>query len=334
MSKICLVVHHPFWCEFHGAGYLLRSRYDLFSRIFDEVSVIFITDTDSKCPYSGITIKTDFRSLEWLRILKDYIQSNGSTFCYFSYNYYSDFVQTLPCLSIVEIHDVFHLRNESFESFGFQAPTEMTKSMEIATLAEYDFVVCISQAESEYLNSQNLQNVVYLPPFIQTKDTTLRPRNGNYGFFGGTQLPNIDGLKRLPSSLISDERFLIGGSITVASEMREVIKSIKNNLGILENSNDFYTKVDLLLSPIRFGSGLKIKLLEALSFGLPTLCTKHSIEGYPAGIEDVVTVHDKPSEWEFSNIDAALQLEPSRITEYCRENFGYERLYKQIMQTF
>jgi glycosyltransferase involved in cell wall biosynthesis len=335
MSKICLVVDHPFWYEFHGAGYLLRSRYDLFCRIFDTVSVIFLTNTDTKCPYQGITIKSDFNGSKWINILNNYVKSNGYDYCYFSYNYYSEVAETLPCLSIVEIHDVIHLRNESFTNFGYRtSKTEITKSQELSTLAEYDFVVCISQTEYKYLQINNLQNVVFLPPFIQAKESVKHSQNGKYGFFGGTQLPNIDALKQLPQSLLYDERFLIGGSITTVSEVDELLIPPENNLGLLENSNDFYSKVNLLLSPIRFGSGLKIKVLEALSFGLPILCTQHSVEGYPPGIGDIVKVHNEPNEWNHSIIDEALNLKRGHILEYCKENFGYDRLRKQIMQIF
>ena len=304
------------------------------------VSVIFITNTDTKCPYQGITIKSDFKGKsefkgsKWASILRSYLKSKDFDFCYFSYDYYSEIAQTLPCLSIVEIHDVIHLRNESFKKFGYPVPSTITKSQELSTLAEYDFVVCISQSECKYLQNNNLQNVIYLPPFIQTKDPVKHSRNGKYGFLGGTQLPNIEGLKQLPRSLIDDERFLIGGSISILREVQDLIKSPESNLGLLQNSSDFYEKVNLLLSPIKFGSGLKIKLLEALSFGLPILCTQHSIEGYPPGIEDIVTVHDEPEAWTLSIIDDVLNSDPVHILEYCKENFGYDRLREQIMQTF
>jgi len=49
--------------------------------------------------------------------------------------------------------------------------------------------------------------------------------------------------------------------------------------GFVENVADIFTKSGVLISPIRSGSGIRIKLLEALSFGVPVVTTSIGAAG-------------------------------------------------------
>lgn len=51
------------------------------------------------------------------------------------------------------------------------------------------------------------------------------------------------------------------------------------NLGQVADSIQFYRKIDLLLAPIFSGSGTRIKILEALSYGVPVITTPVGVEG-------------------------------------------------------
>jgi len=51
--------------------------------------------------------------------------------------------------------------------------------------------------------------------------------------------------------------------------------------GFVENLDDVLGRATVSLAPLRFGSGVKIKMLDALARGVPTLATTVSVEGVP-----------------------------------------------------
>ena len=52
-------------------------------------------------------------------------------------------------------------------------------------------------------------------------------------------------------------------------------------VGRVEDVADFYRSVDLIAVPMQFGTGLKIKVSEALAAGAPLVAHRHATEGYP-----------------------------------------------------
>lgn len=55
--------------------------------------------------------------------------------------------------------------------------------------------------------------------------------------------------------------------------------------GFVENLDSVFARATVSLAPLRFGSGVKIKMLDALARGVPTLATTVSVEGVPVAPE-------------------------------------------------
>lgn len=55
--------------------------------------------------------------------------------------------------------------------------------------------------------------------------------------------------------------------------------------GFVENLDNVFARATVSLAPLRFGSGVKIKMLDALARGVPTLATTVSVEGVPVAPE-------------------------------------------------
>ena len=78
--------------------------------------------------------------------------------------------------------------------------------------------------------------------------------------------------------------------IIIAGEVRdfllkekEFMQKIENSpiklVGRVENVKDFYEQVDAVIVPITFGTGINVKMIEAMSFGLPVISTTCGIKG-------------------------------------------------------
>ncbi len=65
-------------------------------------------------------------------------------------------------------------------------------------------------------------------------------------------------------------------------EVRRLASAYKN-VKVISNPEDikpFYQSAELFLAPIFYGAGMKVKVAEALSFGIPVVATEHALIGY------------------------------------------------------
>lgn len=326
--KICIITHHEFWAEPLGCGTLMRARYDLLKSYFGEVSILYISTSTGQCPLPGLTVnvKDTITSQQVEEILR-YIKTNKTELCYFSYNQFHALVDYIDCKCIVEVHDVMHLREEQFRTFNYKPPYQADKEEELNSLKKYDGVLAINLDEVAYLKKNGVVKSTYLPPSIQFS-TLEKPNNINhFGLIGSNSKPNLDGLMLLSEKIKTSKNLIAAGPISVSDIGKTQFGKEVKLMGLLNDLTYFYQSVGLALSPVRFGAGLKIKVFEALSFNTPVLATLHSIEGFPPGIADVVTVVDQIEHWDEDLILEAKNKNCFQIRDYFIENFSVEKCY-------
>ncbi|MDH6287833.1 glycosyltransferase family 4 protein [Rhodococcus opacus] len=59
-------------------------------------------------------------------------------------------------------------------------------------------------------------------------------------------------------------------------------------VGEVENAADFYADIDIALAPIVTGGGMKVKVIEALTHGVPVISTEHAADGLPPILENAL----------------------------------------------
>ena len=323
-GKVMIITTHPFWNEPLGCGSLMRDRLGLLSQVFDEVFTLYLTATDDKCPLKGGTIKFDgIISDELCSAVNRIIKNFGIDVCYFSYIQRPELVNSLDSFNVAEIHDVLHLRQASFKQFGFDAPNPSTKSDELLSLQAFDCLLCLSLTEVHYLNAQGIANVVWLPPVSDYPDWRSNPRKmrTGVGFLGSCSLPNIHGITSIIPLLNQHQNVHLAGPISSAPEIDDLLEESIYRHGVVQETTDFYSLVHLTLSPIFFGAGLKIKVYESLLFGIGVLATDCSIDGFPPGIHDIVTINNNPGGWDLDTVEAALNYDQTKIREYMMDYF-------------
>jgi glycosyltransferase involved in cell wall biosynthesis len=237
--------------------------------------------------------------------------------------------ERLSCRTVVEIHDVLHLRQRKFEEHGYKAPVEIGREEELASLARFDAVVCINLDEASYLQGCGVDGVSYLPPTGNFTPTAGPPSGIVAGLIGSSALPNVDGLTCAIGSLRKLPHLVVAGSLSENAILDDA-PGIER-LGVLPDVGRFYSSMNVALSPVRFGGGLKIKVFEALANGKPVVATSHSVEGFPEGIRDVVRVEDDFATWNIDLLREAMSVKPSAISGYFVENFSPERCKVVIM---
>ena len=88
--------------------------------------------------------------------------------------------------------------------------------------------------------------------------------------------------------------------------------------------------MNVSIAPIRFGAGLKIKVLESLAFGRPSISTRHAANGFPSGIDSVNIIQDNIVAWNDGLVAAAQSISQNQIKEYFMEHFSLLRAQKAM----
>lgn len=88
-----------------------------------------------------------------------------------------------------------------------------------------------------------------------------------------------------------------------------------------------YNKCRLVVVPLRYGAGVKGKVIEALYHGAPVVTTSIGAEGIPEA-ERVMAIEDAP--FSFAEEVISLYLNTNRLKQMCHDTQAYVRNYHSI----
>lgn len=121
--------------------------------------------------------------------------------------------------------------------------------------------------------------------------------------------PNIDAMryfckKVLPliKNEIQDIKLYIVGK-DPAEKIKQLASKEVIVTGYVDSIRDYVKEASVYVCPLRMGSGIKNKILEAMAMGIPIVATSLSIEGIEAVQGRDIIVADKPEEFAKSVID-------------------------------
>ena len=200
---------------------------------------------------------------------------------------------------ILESHDVFSDRIQALRAIGHPPDFFVCeRSDEAFGWNRSDIVVAITDREASVV-APHLQRAtaVALPYAEPTQPPRRRdylsPGKVTFGFIGSGHPFNVQGLRTLIREMRLVARWapielVIAGEVGRSLNPDEV--ALVTDLGYVRDPQDFYDRVDLFVSPLDHGSGLKIKVVECISLGIPALVTAHSAIG--ACLDSALVVPD------------------------------------------
>lgn len=216
--------------------------------------------------------------------------SFDAIFC--NYVWMSAALEELPeqVFKIIDTHDIFGDRQYVLQDQSV-APAWifMSKAQETKGLDRADLVVAIQDLEREELAARTRASVVtighvlpanFLPPRTRAPSDRLR-----VGYIASDNPSNRISLARLVEEVSSrpnvtkDFHFSIAGK--VGSRLPKGVAGFEA-VGFIDDTRDFYRSVDILINPNISGTGLKIKSVEALSFGAPFVSMADGMVGIPS----------------------------------------------------
>ena len=164
-------------------------------------------------------------------------------------------------------------------------------------LSAADTIVAIQRDEAEVLQRKLPGHEILVAPIAALPVRKPQPGNADIVLFvGSSAAPNVDGIKwfidfcwPIIRQLRPDAVLNIAGS--VCSGLARVPAGTRL-LNVVENLDDLYAEASVVISPLRAGSGLKIKFIEALSKGKAVVATTTTLQGVADIMDGCAVISD------------------------------------------
>lgn len=260
-----------------------------------------------------------------------------------NYIFQSKILEYLPdnILKIIDTHDKFTDRHILLQENGIDSNSwwyYYTKEEEAKGLNRADIIFAIQKREADFfaeITNTNVKTITHLEEkkFINKDYSDLK----KIGFIGSD---NVVNQKAINSFIIQFDNYAkskkinfklyIGGLVCKKLNIKsEFIEKV----GEIDNLESFYSKMDLIINPLMFGTGLKIKTVEALSYGIPIISTVIGFEG----VESKYPYHQCTNIREMINYIDKLNKKEEKLIEMSnssRKIFEqYDNSVKNIIQT-
>lgn len=202
-----------------------------------------------------------------------------------------------PRNAIIETHDLDFLQFSKRYGHSLTSLKIAGKfRSEMSLLESASALIGIAPPESSLFRLCFPQKTVFFVPDYGGAET--KPRNDlslfDYDllFVGSENHFNICGIiafMEAHKTFLVNHRLAIAGKVSL---MPEVIAAASTStsislLGYVDDIDDLYNRSKVFISPID-GTGLKIKVVEALAAGKPVFGSQHTIDGLPPGADACV----------------------------------------------
>jgi len=192
-------------------------------------------------------------------------------------------------LKLLVTHDRYSERNARLLRHGLEHSLwfSTTREEEKKGLMRADKVFAIQEAEADFfaglVGADKVVTVPWIPEkrYIQRKACRKRPV---LGYLASDYLNNVkvfqDFYRRFAANAALTEHFdlWVGGRIcTAIGKPKQYPKA--RFFGVLDKVEPFYAQCDLMVNPDFFESGLKLKGIEALAYGMPLVTTIQATRG-------------------------------------------------------
>lgn len=265
----------------------------------------------------------------------------------------------------VDTHDLLYKRAEHFQEHGFPHWLKIDRDEEASALQKFDLILAIQPHEAVefkklapyatvltvghavelanshpaplpeqdvgrlrvgYIGSKNYSNWYAIREFLNEGWPVVMERNRDE-----CELVIAGGICEWIEQALTDAEGAPPGAIP-ADRMQGV-----KCLGHVPTIDEFYSQIEVLINPVRFGTGLKIKNAEALSFARLLITTTAGFDGMPESTRMACMVVDSVPEIGEA-INSLIQDRPAirrlqnLALELSRTEFSADYAYRELAE--
>lgn len=196
-------------------------------------------------------------------------------------------------------HELRFIRNENemslFDRISIDDHTDFNKlkGHEIGTLSQYDDIITLTEIDKGILSQILPGKNIYVSPALTSASTittakTFRPGKDLVFLGGGGHFPNADGVLWFCMTIAPLLRSRgYDGTIYVAGKWNDDIQKLIHKqcpeimfTGFVDDIYEFING-KITYVPIRIGSGMRMKIMDAMAAASPMVTTSKGCEGLP-----------------------------------------------------
>jgi len=240
----------------------------------------------------------------------------------------------LQTLKILDTHDVFanrhlmYLKEGKIPQYFFTTPEQ-----ELIGLERADVVLAIQNKEYKYFNEICKNQILLVGHICDLKKLKINSIKGvvKLLFIGSGSPPNLGALEFLSNDISYQLKKL---NLDFRCEVVGNIESTSHDnnddfyfTGAVDDLVPYYQNCDIVINPVRIGTGLNIKSIEAISFGKPLITTSIGCDGLRSGENSAFLVADQAEE--FAKAIVALKNDPERYSAMAESAFKFAQKYNR-----
>jgi glycosyltransferase involved in cell wall biosynthesis len=245
----------------------------------------------------------------------------------------------------VDLHFLREKRRAEIENNSdLLSKSQRIKDKELSVAKKSDVTIVVSSVEKDIL----LREVPGLNVKIVSNICDIKSINRTFSdradllFIGGFKhLPNIDAVTYFVENIfptikkdLSGIKFFIVGSHP-PPEIQNLSSSDIIVTGYVKNLDQYFERCRLFVAPLRYGAGVKGKINQSCSYGLPVVTTSIGVEGMYLDHEEDIIVADAPEMFVREVIrlyrDEALWNKLSKNSlEKMRINYSFETAKREL----
>lgn len=276
--------------------------------------------------------------------------------------YLSPYVETIRSFSHAKIsmraHNVEHLiwqhiaKNEknTAKKFYLKILSKQLKKYELRRLNKYDFLIPISNEDEKKFKELGCEIPMHVCP-ASFDEEIVKPDKSKEGypsvFFIGALdwIPNVEGLnwfiesvwRKITGSYPEIKFHIAGRNCPEELKRRKETNMIVH--GEVENANDFMNSKSIMVVPLFSGSGMRVKIIEAMALGKTIVSTSIGAEGIDCEDEKNILIADDEKKFA-ENIFKCAGNKPFSETignnamKFAHQNFSAEQTTKTLLNFY
>lgn len=315
-------------------GYLLKSL----SRKKNQLRYFFLYSLPRK-------IRNEFKDFNRTRfgqekLFDDILSKNNYDFILISYAYWSTLLKDSKHLGnsklIIDTHDF--LTSQFQNNKQFQLGKYFEREIEI--LNKFDKVLVISN-EEKFVFSQFLEKEVSIVTHALEENFNSHITSKKYDlvYVASNNDHNIKSAKwfftNVYPKLDKNLKICVVGRISNYCIDGENIHKID----FVEDLDAIYKDSKIAICPMLTGTGLKIKVIEAMSFGIPIVCNERGVDGLLNKTNNGCLVTNNPDQFarfiqRLSQDETFYELNSNNAIQFFKENHSISNSYNKLDEVF
>ncbi len=257
---------------------------------------------------------------------------------------------------VMRAHNVEHViwerivvqERNPLKKFYLNIQTKRLKKYESSSFTQCDLVLAISKEDEVTIKqcSQSAKTIV-VPAGIEVSDDPPTQSISNNLFFIGSfdWVPNLQGLEWFFENVWKNitRNYPLLKFVIAGKKMPDSIKNLESGdvviAGEVPNAKQFILEQGILIVPLISGSGIRIKIIEALALGKIVIATNIAAEGLGLTDGENVLIANNSSQF-IGQIgkclnDTAFRKKIGRNAhQFALNNFQNKRIFESLMNTY